>query len=327
MEGGEAQSQATKSEIIELLVLLFSRSELRDIVGTDALRSVLAIRYQDMRRGTRLDLEPLWDLLCDQPGFDVDAATPPLCKLERLQKQIGLEVQLPAVIAALEPGAREARASSLAVPRAELEAALPAPASDPPRGKSKERRPRRTSKHEARWEKATGRRIQRSGRGRASEAPPAERSKRPTSGPASATIEAALEAASGDERRRRRGSLAQKLAGWQLPLALVAVAGLSFGGYTFYRYAWAGPRFQSSSADFGPIPVERVERLGTQVGAVLSDPSWLDRPREEREDALGAVLGGLDGVEVVYLMSSDRTIYATAKMTRSGSLRFEFPNR
>jgi hypothetical protein len=90
-----------KELVIDTLVLAFSRSRLRDVVGTDALRSVLDIQYRDMVRGNELLLQPLWSLLSEQPGFDADAAKPPLARFKRLEGKLGVVVTLPEAMVGL----------------------------------------------------------------------------------------------------------------------------------------------------------------------------------------------------------------------------------
>jgi hypothetical protein len=43
-----------------------------------------------------LDLTPLWDLLKSQPGFAPELALPPLCKLKSWERELNVEVALPA---------------------------------------------------------------------------------------------------------------------------------------------------------------------------------------------------------------------------------------
>lgn len=308
---------AGKNTIVELLVLLFSHSAVKTIVGTDALRSVLGIRYQDMRRGNTLELEPLWEILCDQPGFDEAAGAPPLCKFKHLEDKLAIDVVLPVALADMSARDVERLAASLPVPSRDLRELLAPPPS--PAGKGKDRRGRRTTKIETPWakvgdERPRGKRPTGDGRAR-----------RRTSGPLGAEIDAALDEQT-RERGHTRGQRFARLRALQVPLAVAGILGIGFASYRLYGFACAGPAFESFTADFGTIPIEDIERLGSQVGGVLTDQSWLDRPRAEREQALGDALRGLasQNVNAIYLMSPDRSVYATAKVGASGALEFEF---
>src|SRR5262245_40357711 len=91
-----------KQVVIDALVLVFSRSKLRDVVGTDALKVVLDVQYRDMLRGSELHLEPLWALLVEQPGFDEQAARSPIARFKRLGGRLGVSVVLPGAMVACD---------------------------------------------------------------------------------------------------------------------------------------------------------------------------------------------------------------------------------
>lgn len=111
-------SQTPKRDtIIGAIVLAFSHSKLKDVVGTDALRSVLSGQYRDLVAGGRLHLQPVWDLLADQPGFDPTEAQPPIAAIRSWQSDLGLEVELPASMSELSPSELMALASHCPVPK------------------------------------------------------------------------------------------------------------------------------------------------------------------------------------------------------------------
>jgi hypothetical protein len=91
-----------KQAVIDALVLVFSRSKLREVVGTDALKVVLDVQYREMLRGSELHLEPLWSLLVEQPGFDEQAARPPIARFKRLGERLGITVVLPSAMASCD---------------------------------------------------------------------------------------------------------------------------------------------------------------------------------------------------------------------------------
>jgi hypothetical protein len=95
-ESGSAPKAASRDTVIESLVLCFASSSLKEKVPADALRSVLALQYRDLLVDGVLDLGEVWDLLEAQPGFDSDAAGPPLCRFKSMETRLGLTVRLPA---------------------------------------------------------------------------------------------------------------------------------------------------------------------------------------------------------------------------------------
>jgi len=113
-----------KEQVIEALVLVFAHSDIAKLVGTDALRSVLAVEYHDMIEGNIFDMQQLWELLADQPGFDATAAEPPLCLLKNWESKLSLEFQLPEHLAEMSDRDRALRAAQCRVPTAESKRVL-----------------------------------------------------------------------------------------------------------------------------------------------------------------------------------------------------------
>ena len=89
--------------VINAIVTVFANSKLKEVVGTDALRTVLRGEYREMVRGGELHLQPAWDLMAEQPGFDPSAAEPPFCKLKQWEPELGLKVQLPDAVSGYKP--------------------------------------------------------------------------------------------------------------------------------------------------------------------------------------------------------------------------------
>ena len=92
-----------KRTIIDALVVAFSHSGVRDVVGTDALRSVLEVEFHEMFSGSEFDLQPLWDLLSEQPGFVANDAIPPICVFKSWGPRLFINVLLPKDVSNLEP--------------------------------------------------------------------------------------------------------------------------------------------------------------------------------------------------------------------------------
>ncbi len=113
-----------KEQVIDALVLVFAHSDIAKVVGTDALRSVLAVEYHDMIEGNIFDMQQLWELLADQPGFDATAAEPPLCLLKNWESKLSLEFQLPEHLAEMSDRDRALRAAQCRVPTAESKRVL-----------------------------------------------------------------------------------------------------------------------------------------------------------------------------------------------------------
>jgi hypothetical protein len=130
--------------VVDAIVLAFSHSEARDVVGTDALRMVLDGRYVEMVKAPgALQLQPLYDLLKVQPGFVHQQSLPPFCRIKAWEPQLGAAIELPRELAELSASVieRERQAARCKVPDEELSrvlrpqaAPVPAPVARAPTG-------------------------------------------------------------------------------------------------------------------------------------------------------------------------------------------------
>jgi curved DNA-binding protein CbpA len=125
--------RVSRRTVIEAVVLAFSSSRLRDLVGTDALRSVLEARYIQMV-GTpgQLDLEPLWEILTAQPGFVPALAIPPLARIKLWESRLSVTVMLPRGVGELSLLERDRQAAECRVSEEALTRAIEAQAPSAP---------------------------------------------------------------------------------------------------------------------------------------------------------------------------------------------------
>ena len=118
----DTSGAAQKRTVIEALVLAFAHSEAREMVGTDALRSVLEVEYYELVSDGVINLQPLWELLEQQPGFDAEKAKPPICIFKSWQRRLTIEVKLPDSLQGLTQQQEMDAAAACPVPRPELNA-------------------------------------------------------------------------------------------------------------------------------------------------------------------------------------------------------------
>jgi hypothetical protein len=102
--------------VVDAIVLAFSASKLRDVVGTDALRTVLDVEFKDMVESGSLDLQILWELLEEQPGFDAALAAPPICVIKGWEDKLRIPVDMPDALAGLSERDRALQATECPVP-------------------------------------------------------------------------------------------------------------------------------------------------------------------------------------------------------------------
>lgn len=97
--------------LIDVIVLVFARSELKNLVGTDALRTVLSGSQRALfPEPGAMSLQPVWELIESQPGFDPDLAIPPMCRLKAWENQLLVKVEMPEPLAHLDLATREKKA-------------------------------------------------------------------------------------------------------------------------------------------------------------------------------------------------------------------------
>ena len=92
MASGETPN---RESVLESITVVFSHSKLKEVVGTDALKSVLSGQYRDLVSSGTLNLQIVWDLLADQPDFQAEDAVAPFSVLKTWETELGLEVKLP----------------------------------------------------------------------------------------------------------------------------------------------------------------------------------------------------------------------------------------
>lgn len=107
-----------RESVLESITVVFAHSKLKDVVGTDALKSVLSGQYRDLVTDGELNLQVVWDLLEDQPGFDSAKALAPFCLLKTWEKDLNIKVLVPKALADRTATEMLAEASHCPVPKA-----------------------------------------------------------------------------------------------------------------------------------------------------------------------------------------------------------------
>jgi hypothetical protein len=111
----------SKRTIVEAIVLAFSKSDVREVVGTDALKTVLDARYVEMvRTPGLLQLQPVYDLLASQPGFRPELAAAPFCRVKLWEHRLRIPVELPRELSGLTSLDLDRQAQRCRVPDEDL---------------------------------------------------------------------------------------------------------------------------------------------------------------------------------------------------------------
>ena len=128
---------ASKRTIIDAIVLAFSKSEVRDVVGTDALKMVLEGRYLEMVKVPNvLSLQPVWDLLLSQQGVAAEQVNPVFCRIKQWENRLNMPIVLPRELDTLTSVERDRLAQKCRVPDEELARILNPGSPSAPRAKS-----------------------------------------------------------------------------------------------------------------------------------------------------------------------------------------------
>lgn len=285
-------AQAVKSRVIDGLVLVITRSGARDLIAADTLRDALSVEFEEMVTDDGdLDLEPVWEILEEQPGFDTEKVTPALCLFKTFESRLELEVKMPAALAELSHGQISMRASELRLPAVEIKNALRV--EDAPRSKRASMpRPKRPSD---------------------------PRPKRQSVPPANTR-----------ETSDSKARPSRRLPGWLTPVAMViALATFGYAGFTLYQ-GCSGPKahWKTVSADaLSTLPVKNARRFGDQVDATLSDESWLSKDEAARKADLQAALTKLhaSGVRVLAVRDGHGNVRATVQFSpKTNQIGFRF---
>jgi hypothetical protein len=265
---------------LEALILAFAHSRAKALVGTDALRSVLSGRYRELHRGGAFDLEPVWQLCAEQPGFDPQHVRPPLCRFKTWERDLGLEVRLPASMAGLSGFEVAELAAAVRVPpreRTRVFDGAQVPPDDP-------------------------------------EAAAADAAEAIAVSPA--PVAAEVEAQPPPTARTpalRRMSPARRRA---LEIAAVALAlvGFSAAGFQLQRGCRASPWEAMTTAFAGDIPLGGAERQGPEVSGALRDARWLSLPPAARTAHMKAALEALPrDVQAFFVRDGEGRVRAVAR--------------
>ncbi len=118
----------TNATLIDVVVMVFARSRMRELVGTDALKTILQGTQRDLfSQPKTLALQPIWELLESQAGFDREQATPPICRLKLLEDKLQITVHLPVELEQIDRETIERSAAECAVTFAEVDKVIAPP--------------------------------------------------------------------------------------------------------------------------------------------------------------------------------------------------------
>jgi len=268
---------------LEALILAFAHSRAKALVGTDALRSVLSGQYRELHKDGHFDLEPVWELLAQQPGFDPDVVRPALCRFKSWEGHLGLSVSMPAAMTGLDEGERATLAGLVHVPAPELSRVLQG--------------------SQVPSEMVPG----------ATAPEPAPESRAPTNRPDKVTPAVPVVAAA------RRVPLLQRLTPGQRRMVeigalVLAVAGFALAGVQLQRGCARPPWDQIGTRFAGDIPLRAAERQGPEVSGSLQDGRWLALPAPTRSAHMKAALEALPrDVQVFFVRDGDGQVRAIAR--------------
>lgn len=131
VESIQRASTTSRDNLLAALIVAFKYSALKSVAGNNSFASVLDEQWESiMAPGSDvMKLQVVYDLLRQQPGFDANAAVPPLARIKTWEPYLRVRVDLPKeLIARGVNGNPELHARPCSVPQAELLKAVPAAA-------------------------------------------------------------------------------------------------------------------------------------------------------------------------------------------------------
>jgi hypothetical protein len=291
-----AQGGADKEQVIEAVVLAFSYSEMSSVVGTDALASVLRVEYHDMVSNGTLDMEVLWELIEEQPGFDRASAIPPLAQLHSWRDKLGLEVELPAAMEEMSDKELAIAAAGCKVPAAEVRLLFRLQTGETGGSGRDTGRSRRDSV---------------SPRSRRDSVSP--RSKRDSMAPVS-NVSGSHDPVA---------PAAKKRPAWLgIVAAVVALGAFGFVGATLYGSCGEPtPSFEEFNASRLPdLPATGADRLGSQLRVTVDPAGWSKLGRDARQKKLETSLMKLadQGISAISVQQGDRVVATAARRGGGG---------
>ncbi len=273
---------------LEALILAFSHSRAKTLVGTDALRSVLSGQYREIHHDGEFDLEPVWQLLAQQPGFDPAHARPALCRFKGWEKELGVAVRMPADMSAM--GEFE---------RAELAAQVHVPAHE----RSRVLRGARVLSDDP--EAAAVDMADDAGQTRSAPARPSARHDRPDTAPSVPHT--------AKTPRLRRMSAGQRRA-LEVIALILGLTGFSAAGVQLQRGCQTQQWETLTTRFAGDIPIAAASRQGPEVSGALNDERWLALPAPVRTTHMKRALEGLSrDVQVFFVRDRQGHVRATAR--------------
>ncbi len=276
---------------LEALILAFSHSRAKALVGTDALRSVLSGQYREVQSDNWFDLEPVWQLLSQQPGFDPAHVRPALCRFKSWEKELALEVRMPAEMAELSEQQRSELAAQVHVPapeRARVLGGAQVPPDDPEAWAAQ--------KAEASPRLDAGR-TGKVSRGLARPPSPAVSSVPPT------VKTRALRRLTDGQRRVL-----------EIAAAVLALFGFALAGYQLQR-GCRTQQWDTVAVRFaGDIPLAAARRQGPEVSGALRDARWLGQSAAVRPPQMKAAREALPReVQVFFVRDAAGKVRAVAR--------------
>jgi len=272
---------------LEALILSFAHSRAKALVGTDALRSVLSGQYRELLHEGTFDLEPVWQLLAQQPGFAAEHVRPALCRFKTWEAHLGVTVRMPESMTGLNEFEIKDLAAHVHVPvheRRRVFGGALVPPDDP---------------EAAAVDRSEG-----------TIRPPSRAPSRAPSRPSDVPEPVPQTTRT---RRLRRLTPRQRRT-LEITAMVLGLAGFSLAGLQL-QHSCSTTSWEEMSTRFaGDIPIGAAERQGPEVSGDLRDQGWVKLPPAVRTAQMKAALEALPlDVQAFFVRDRDRQVRAVAR--------------
>jgi hypothetical protein len=122
MESSEVANK--RRVLVDALTMCLERSKVCEKIDAQTLRSVLDSAATDLWRAGEFHLEPVWKILCNQPGLSAKEIAPPLLVFKAYESEMNVSVRVPQALSALPRGEQVKLRDELKIAREEFAGAI-----------------------------------------------------------------------------------------------------------------------------------------------------------------------------------------------------------
>ncbi len=123
MDAQETQA-AKRRVLIDALIMCLERSQVCQVVDAKTIKFVLDSASTDLWREGEFRLDPVWKILCQQPGLGPKEVAPPMLAFKSFEQSLGVRVRLPAALSSIPQNDQARLRDALGITREDFDKAV-----------------------------------------------------------------------------------------------------------------------------------------------------------------------------------------------------------